>query len=79
MNCLDQDTPLVYYKALFPGDKHAQDTVMKLLLNTANKITGTHHIDLENIESEGLSKAELDIYTLIQIDALSEPELEYAE
>lgn len=75
MTNLDQDTPLVYYKALFPHDKQAKDTVMQLLLNTADKVTGTFHIDLENIESEGLSRTDLDIYTLLQIDALCEPEL----
>ena len=74
-NNLDMDSPLAHYKLAFPDDKKAEERVMKLLLNTANEVTGKWHIDLENIEQDGLSKAELDIYTIIKIDSLVEPEI----
>ena len=70
----DMDSPLTYYKLAFPNDEEAEAKVMCLLLNAANQITGKYHIDLENIEQEGLSMLELEIYTLIKIDALLEPE-----
>jgi len=75
MEYLDQDSPLAHYKMTFPDDDKAEEKVLHLLLNTANQITGKWHIDLENIESEGLSKPELDIYTIIKIDALREEEI----
>lgn len=75
MNNLDQDSPLAYYKAIFPNDKDAERKVLNLMRNAANQATGIYHIDLENIESHGLSKPELDILTLIKIDALCEPEI----
>lgn len=72
---LDLDSPLAHYKLAFPNDKDSEAKVMKLLLNTANQITGKMHIDLENIEQDGLSKLELDIHTIIKIESFLEPEL----
>lgn len=72
---LDQDSPLAHYKHLFPNDKNAEEAVLHLLWNTANEVTGEYLIDLEDIESKGLSRLELDIYTNIKIDALREEEI----
>lgn len=72
---LDKDSPLAHYKLAFPQDLDAESKVMKLLHNTAIEVLGKWVIDLENIEQEGLSKLELDIHTIIKIDALREPEM----
>ena len=77
MENLDQDTPLGRFKTLFPADKKAKEKVLRLMLNAANQATGIYHIDHEDLESHGLSKPELDILTLIKIDALVEPEIAY--
>lgn len=71
----DVDSPLAYYKLAFPNDKDAESKVMKLLYNTANQVLGKYCIDLENIEQDGLSMLELELYTIIKIDALREPEM----
>lgn len=75
MEYLDQDSPIAHYKSLFPDDSNAEQKVLNLMRNAANQATGIYHIDLEDIESHGLSKPELDILTLIKIDALREPEM----
>ena len=71
----DFDTPLAHYKLVFPNDQDAESNIMKLLLNTANEVTGKWHIDLENIEQDGLSMLELELAAVIKIDGLAEPKL----
>lgn len=63
----DFDNPLYYYKFLFPDDEKAESKIKQLMIDAGNKHLHMNLESVEDFEKRGVSKHDLDIYCLVEL------------